>query len=244
MFSQTSVSSHVGGVPYDHYPWCIGLHCSYHFHGDGTSVPAPWLLTADGGARNTYGWQAGGTHLTGMLPCFSNFNNWLNRQGKNETFTRWLVWAWADMRVQGRCFSISTTCDCNKFKQIWLHQLEVYDALTTQTALTYWQNTIHSLTFQNFGVKRQKQLIRWLSEPLTETNTFHALYCTGCNFCPFQNKCHFNVTLNEITGIRTNFKHSSGKHQQWDFAHQMGVLHLASYIIDWSWLELVQASLV
>ena len=31
------------------------------------------VLTSSGGHQNTYGWQAGGTHPTGMLSCFSYY---------------------------------------------------------------------------------------------------------------------------------------------------------------------------
>ena len=31
--------------------------------------PPPFILTSSGGYQNTYGWQAGGTHPTGMLSC-------------------------------------------------------------------------------------------------------------------------------------------------------------------------------
>ena len=31
------------------------------------------LSTISGGRRNTYGWQAGGTHPTGMLSCCTKF---------------------------------------------------------------------------------------------------------------------------------------------------------------------------
>ena len=76
--------------------------------------------------------------------------------------------------------------------------------LTTQTTLTDLQNIIHkvSTTFPNFWGKKAKATTK-VTLRTTETNTFHALYCTSCNFCPFQNIYHFHVTLKEITGIRT-----------------------------------------
>ena len=33
----------------------------------GIPTPSPPVLTPSGGKQNTYGWQAGGSHLTGML---------------------------------------------------------------------------------------------------------------------------------------------------------------------------------
>ena len=32
----------------------------------------PMVLTSSGGHRKVYGWQAGGTHPTGMLSCMGN----------------------------------------------------------------------------------------------------------------------------------------------------------------------------
>ena len=97
MFSLLSVCSQgeVGGSPCDYYPWCIGPHCT----GPQPSLdirppslpdirpPAPWDIICEtcsnlfawgpipspvltsGGHWSTYGWQASGTHPTGMLSC-------------------------------------------------------------------------------------------------------------------------------------------------------------------------------
>ena len=35
----------------------------------GVGTPLPTLLISSGGHQNMYGWQAGGTHPTGMLSC-------------------------------------------------------------------------------------------------------------------------------------------------------------------------------
>ena len=59
---------------------------------------------------------------------------------------------------------------------------------------------------------------------------------------------HFRVGYKQrkATGnfIRTNFKHSSGKHWQWDFPHQVAMLLFMSCISHWSHLEPVLAGLV
>ena len=95
MFSQLCVCLFVRGWPCDHYPWCIGPHC--------TAYPHPQLLrmvtiTADlfklvhwtrlcstaqptqtsGDHQSTYSWQAVGTHPTEMLSCLWK-NSWILR---------------------------------------------------------------------------------------------------------------------------------------------------------------------
>ena len=39
----------------------------------GPGIPTPWVLTPSGGHHNTYSWQTGGTHPTGMLSCFERY---------------------------------------------------------------------------------------------------------------------------------------------------------------------------
>ena len=47
------------------YPTHSSAHGTY-------TLPHP-VLTSGGGHRNTHVWQAGGTHITGMLSCFRIF---------------------------------------------------------------------------------------------------------------------------------------------------------------------------
>ena len=37
----------------------------------GSTYTHPPVLTTIGGQQNTYGWQAGGTHSTGKISCYS-----------------------------------------------------------------------------------------------------------------------------------------------------------------------------
>ena len=65
MFSQLSVCPQLGGgsIP--------GPKSLPGDRGDGTGIPEGYVLTPSGDRHNTYGWQAGGTRLTGMLSCCS-----------------------------------------------------------------------------------------------------------------------------------------------------------------------------
>ena len=48
----------------------VSTHCLYILD-MGSEIPTlpPLVLTPSGSHQNTYGWQAGGTHPTGMLSC-------------------------------------------------------------------------------------------------------------------------------------------------------------------------------
>ena len=67
VFTGLSVCLSTGEYPCDHYPWCIGLSCGKK-NRLGTHLPAPGV-TSGGGHWNcsTCGFQAVGTHPTGML---------------------------------------------------------------------------------------------------------------------------------------------------------------------------------
>ena len=70
-------------VPCDHYPWYIGhkylspLLVTWHLvaiTGDtGTYPPRHGIWVLPPPPASTYGWQAGGTHPTGMLCCYTKF---------------------------------------------------------------------------------------------------------------------------------------------------------------------------